>query len=228
MKPSPSKCDPDLGIEVHEHLSSIGMETPAFFDLPVTDDEKIAQIRGLFGEIMEVMGLDLSDDSLRDTPSRVAKMFVHEIFYGLDYQNFPKATAVENKMGYDQMVIERNIEIKSCCEHHFVTIHGVAHIGYIPKDRVLGLSKLNRIADFFARRPQIQERMTAQIAETLKFILGTDDVIVVVSAVHHCVKSRGVEDSCSDTITSQVSGVFKDNPSAREEFLRLIDLPSSI
>lgn len=224
MKPSPSKCDPDLGIKVHEHLSSIGIETPAFFDLPATDDEKTAQIQGLFAEIMEVMGLDLSDDSLRDTPSRVAKMFVDEVFYGLDYQSFPKATTVENKMRYDQMVIERNIEIKSYCEHHFVTIHGFAHIGYIPKDRVLGLSKLNRIADFFARRPQIQERMTAQIAETLKFILGTDDVIVVVSAVHHCVKSRGVEDSCSETITSQVSGVFKDTPSAREEFLRLISV----
>lgn len=227
MKPAQYKTDAALGKRVHDHLKSLGIETPADFTLSDQAESKEDAIEHHFAEIMDLLGLDRKDDSLEETPKRVAKMFVREIFYGLDYSNFPKCTAVDNKMNYDQMVIERNAEIKSACEHHFVTIHGVCHIGYIPNKKVLGLSKMNRIADFFARRPQIQERLTAQIAETLKFILETDDVIVVISAIHHCVRSRGVEDSCSDTVTSQVSGCFN-KQEARSEFLKLVGLPASI
>lgn len=228
MRPNQNKTDKNLGRQVHEHLVDLGIETPAFFDVNEDRDEKKRYISEQFANIMTSLGLNLEDDSLQDTPNRIAKMYIDEIMYGLDYDWFPKCTAVENKMHYDQMVIERNIEVRSLCEHHFVTIHGVCHIGYIPNKSVLGLSKMNRVVDFFSRRPQIQERLTAQIAETLKFILKSDDVIVVVSGIHHCVRSRGVEDSCSDTVTSQVSGVFKESQNARDEFLKLIDLPASI
>jgi GTP cyclohydrolase I len=166
------------------------------------------------------MGLNLEDDSLIDTPKRMAKMYINEIFYGLNYDNFPKATKVENKFKYDEMVLERNIVVNSTCEHHLLPIVGSAFVAYIPTKPVVGLSKLNRIVDFFARRPQVQERLTAQISEALKFLLQTEDVAVVIEAEHLCVKTRGVIDPCSDTITSSLSGKFRD-PAMRAEFFAL-------
>jgi GTP cyclohydrolase I len=164
----------------------------------------------------------LSDDSLIETPKRVAKMWINEIYWGLEPKNFPKCTTVDNKMHYDEMVIERNITSMSTCEHHLVTIDAKAFVAYIPNEKVLGLSKLNRIVEYFSRRPQIQERLTAQIAETLKFILGTDNVAVVVDGVHYCVKSRGVEDVTSSTITSSLHGCFREVPEARAEFMNFV------
>jgi GTP cyclohydrolase I len=184
--------------------------------------DKITSIETSFAQIMKTLGLDLSDDSLADTPKRVAKMFVNEIFWGLDYKNFPKCTVIENKMRYDEMVIEKDITMISSCEHHFVVIDGKAHIAYIPRGKVLGLSKLNRIVEFFARRPQVQERIAEQVYHALEFILGTPDVAVVIEGVHYCVKSRGVEDHSSSTITSKLGGCFKEDPSVRAEFMSLI------
>ena len=168
------------------------------------------------------LGLDLEDDSLIDTPRRVAKMYIDEIFFGLDYDLFPKCTVVNNKMNYKNMVVERNINVQSNCEHHFVIIDGGCHIAYIPNEHVLGLSKLNRIVQFFSKRPQIQERLTEQIYHTLKFILGTDDVAVVIEANHYCVKSRGIQDVNSDTVTSKLGGIFMTNPDLRKEFFDII------
>lgn len=214
------RCDAELGLKVHKHLVSLGIETPCKFDR-LSDSRD--GIKEHFQVIMELMGLDLSDESLRDSPERVAKMFSNEVFYGLNYDNFPACTMVPNQMGYDQMVIERNIQVRSYCEHHFVAIDGVASIGYIPKQSVVGLSKLNRIVDFFSRRPQIQERLTAQVAETLKCVLDTPDVMVVMSCTHNCVRTRGIKDACSDTITSKIGGHFE-KETARAEFLSLLNL----
>ncbi|MEZ4943062.1 MAG: GTP cyclohydrolase I FolE [Saprospiraceae bacterium] len=189
------------------------------FDL--TDSEKIAQISDRFAEIMEILGLDLTDDSLRGTPKRVAKMYVQEIFRGLKPANKPVATTFENKYQYRRLVIERNIPLQSTCEHHFQPIFGVAHIAYIPNNKVIGLSKLNRIADFYARRPQVQERLTIQIAEELKRTLQTEDVAVYIDAKHMCVQARGVEHHGASTITAEYSGKFL-NETTRQEFLMAI------
>lgn len=185
----------------------------------LTDEQKIAKIAVNFREIMETLGLDLSNDSLSDSPNRVAKMYVQEYFKGLKPENFPKITLIENEMLYDQMVVVKDIKILSCCEHHFVTIHGTAHVAYIPSHGVVGLSKINRIADYFSRRPQVQERLTKQIADCLAYILKTDDVAVFISAKHYCVISRGIQDVNSETITSDLRGAFKHNPETRAEFL---------
>jgi GTP cyclohydrolase I len=182
---------------------------------------KIKKITAYFEGIMEELGLDLTDDSLMDTPSRVAKMYVNEIFWGLDYDAFPKCTTVDNKMKYNEMVCERNINVQSNCEHHFVVIDGLATVAYVPKDRVLGLSKINRIVEYFSKRPQIQERLTEQVFHTLQFILDTEDVAVMIDAQHYCVKSRGVEDTGSSTVTVRLGGGFKTDPSARNEFLSI-------
>lgn len=204
-----------LGQKVHEHLKQLGIETPFS---PRTPDK--ARIASLYKEIMQELGLDLADDSLMGTPDRVAKMYTDEIFKGLDYSNFPKCTAIENVMRVDEMVLERNITLNSTCEHHSLPIIGKAHVAYIPGKKVLGLSKMNRIVQFFASRPQVQERLTAQIHAALCFILETEDVAVVIEAEHMCVKTRGVEDACSDTVTSKVGGVFR-RPSTRAEFIAL-------
>lgn len=214
------KCDPELGMQVHKHLQSKNVETPFF----VTDDysdKKVKKIEKHFREIMINLGLDMEDDSLMDSPSRVAKMFVNELFCGLDISSFPKCTTVENKMNYDEMVLERDINVTSCCEHHFVTINGVAHVAYIPNQKVLGLSKLNRVVDYFSRRPQIQERLTEQIYHALSYILDTEDVAVVIDADHFCVKARGIMDPHSSTVTSKLGGGFKDS-ALRQEFMSLI------
>jgi GTP cyclohydrolase I len=188
----------------------------------LTDTEKKQKIEKHFKSIMEIMGLDLSDDSLKDTPMRVAKMFVDEIFYGLDESKFPKMTVVENKFNYDHPLIETNIISNSCCEHHFVPILGKCHIAYKPGAKVIGLSKLNRIVDYFSRRPQVQERLTIQIHEALCHILGTNDVAVVLDGMHACVKTRGIKDATSMTRTSKLSGVFGENSLFRQEFMQAI------
>ena len=188
----------------------------------LTSDQKKEKITALFTEIMNTLGLDLKDDSLAETPHRVAKMYVDEIFYGLETEKFPKITIVENKFDYDHAVIEVNIVTNSHCEHHFVPIIGKTHIAYIPKDKVLGLSKLNRIVDYFAKRPQIQERLTLQIHQALVNILETEDVAVVTDAMHACVKTRGIKDVTSMTRTSKLSGAFKQDTCHRAEFLNTI------
>lgn len=217
-----SKTDPELGHKIADMLNERGIQTPTGTGkLYTSANTKIRLIEGYMRHILFDLGLDLNDDSLQDTPNRLAKMYVNELFWGLNPENFPKCTAVENKMKYDEMVCEKNISCISFCEHHFVTIDGFAHVAYIPNNKVLGLSKMNRIVEYFARRPQIQERLTEQVYHTLAYILETKNVAVVIDAAHFCVKSRGVEDSSSRTITSKMGGSFKDNPEQRAEFLAL-------
>ena len=179
-------------------------------------------ISGKFAEIMLALGLDLTDDSLCGTPDRIAKMYVDEIFYGLDDKQFPRIMTVDNKMNYNQMLIERDVKVHSVCEHHFVPIVWVGHIAYIPKDKVIGLSKINRIVDFYSRRPQIQERLTEEIYAKLVEVLGTEDVAVVIDAKHFCVITRGIKDVNSSTVTSKMGGIFMENKEARKEFLDLV------
>lgn len=217
------KTDADLGYKVEEYLKSRGVHTPTMIDPLLKKDEyKIRKIEKAFTTIMETLGLDLQDDSLMDTPKRVSKMYVNEIFWGLKPENFPKCTVIENKMGYDEMVVEKDITLMSNCEHHFVTIDGKAHVAYIPKSKVLGLSKLNRIVEYFARRPQVQERIAEQVYHALSFILDTEDIAVVIEGTHYCVKSRGVEDHNSYTYTAKLGGCFRSEPEARAEFMALI------
>jgi GTP cyclohydrolase IA len=214
------KTDLNLGLEVKKYLVEKGVETP-LKNSNYTKEDQRKIIEESFSKIMSVLGLDLQDDSLTETPRRVAKMYVDEIFSGLDYENFPKCTTVENKMKYDEMVVVDKITSLSNCEHHFVVIDGLARIAYIPKDKVLGLSKINRLVQFFSKRPQIQERLTEQIFHALCFILDTEDVAVKLTATHFCVKSRGVEDTNSDTTTTRLGGVFKQKPEVRAEFINL-------
>ena len=192
---------------------------PDAFDIP--DETKMELIQGHFREIMDILGLDLRDDSLRGTPKRVAKMFVKEIFSGLNPANKPKPSLFENKFEYRQMLVEKDITIKSFCEHHFLPIYGMAHVAYIPNGKVIGLSKLNRIVEYYARRPQVQERLTKQIAEEMKQVLQTDDVAVYVDAKHMCVKLRGIKHDHSSTITTEYGGKFL-NENVRAEFLQAI------
>lgn len=220
MSYNKTKTDPALGLKVHEHLVKMGVETPTF-ETSIDRKDKITEIQKSFSHIMQVLGLDLDDDSLRETPLRVAKMYVNEIFWGLDYEAFPKCTTVDNKMKYNEMVVERNVNVQSNCEHHFVVIDGVATVAYVPKDKVLGLSKINRIVEYFSKRPQIQERLTEQVFHALQFILETEDVAVMIDAQHYCVKSRGVEDTGSSTVTCRLGGGFKSDPAARNEFLSI-------
>ena len=222
MSYNKTKTDPELGRQVHEHLVKMGVETPTIPSL-IDRKEKIDIIEKNFKDIMETLGLDLSDDSLIETPKRVAKMYVNEIFWGLDYEAFPKCTTVNNKMKYDEMVVERNVSVQSNCEHHFVVIDGLATVAYIPKQKVLGLSKINRIVEYFSKRPQIQERLTEQVYYALQYILDTDNIAVVIDAQHYCVKSRGVEDTGSSTITSKLGGCFKTDPAARAEFMNIVN-----
>lgn len=182
----------------------------------LTDNEKIRKIEYHFAKIMDTLGLDLEDDSLKDTPRRVAKMYVKEIFSGLNSENEPSISLFENKYNYNKMLVEKDITLYSNCEHHFVPIIGKVHIAYIPKQEVIGLSKLNRLVDFYARRPQVQERLTIQIADALKKILKHDDVAVVIEADHMCVASRGIKDTNSSTISAIYSGKFEDEQTQRE------------
>ena len=200
--------------EIGEDHLFTGLETPMKKDaFKLTDEEKKSKISNLFEEIMDVMGLDLKDDSLKGTPDRVAKMYIDEIFSGLNPANKPKVALFDNKYQYNQMLVEKEITFYSNCEHHFVPIIGRAHIAYISSGKVIGLSKLNRIVQYYAKRPQVQERLTNQIAEELKFILGTDDVAVIIDAKHLCVSSRGIKDDTSATVTAFYGGTF--NTSAK-------------
>ncbi len=204
------------------HLMS-SVETPMRSDaFEMSDDEKMEIISAHFKEIMETLGLDLKDDSLRGTPQRVAKMYVKEIFSGLNPENKPRMTVFENKYRYQDMLVEKNIEMYSTCEHHFLPIVGRAHVAYISNGLVIGLSKINRIVQYFAKRPQVQERLIIQIANALKEALETEDVAVLIEGKHLCVSSRGVEDVSSSTITAEYSGVFKANAEVREEFLTYV------
>ena len=207
--------------KVKEALASKNLETPSS-RLDMDSSERKAKIEAHFREIMKLMELDLSDDSLAETPHRVAKMYVDEIFSGLNYHNFPKITLIENKMQVDEMITVRDITLTSVCEHHFVTIDGKATVSYIPKDKVIGLSKINRIVEFFSQRPQVQERLTQQILVALQTLLGTVNVAVSIDATHYCVKARGIKDSNSLTTTTALGGGFKTNPSTRQEFLRAL------
>ncbi|MBC7566546.1 MAG: GTP cyclohydrolase I FolE [Pedobacter sp.] len=207
-------------IEMEHHSSSF--DTPMRADAFVLDDDrKINLIAQHFSSIMEILGMDLEDDSLKDTPKRVAKMYVKEIFSGLNPANKPVPTLFNNPFKYNQMLVERNISVFSNCEHHFVPIVGKAHVAYISNGKVIGLSKLNRIVQYCSQRPQVQERLTMQIANMLKEALGTEDVAVIVDAHHHCVSSRGIRDSGSTTLTAAYSGKFSETET-RNEFLKYI------
>jgi GTP cyclohydrolase I len=205
--------------ESNGHHSSLLLDTlPDIPELYLDDDEKMRLISRHFKQIMLILGLDLNNDSLKETPERVAKMYVKEMFAGLNPSNKPNLTLFENKYRYDGMVLEKNISIYSCCEHHFVPITGKAHIAYFSGGKVIGLSKINRLAQFYSKRPQVQERLTEQIAGALKETLMTEDVAVMIDATHHCVASRGVNDITSSTITSHYSGKFKEH-AVQKEFL---------
>ena len=214
-----TKTDPKLGKLVEEHLASLELSTPMAGEVANKAEQK-KTISLHFAKIMEALGLDLTDDSLAGTPDRVGKMFVEELFYGLSANQFPKITTIENKMGYDHMLVENNIAVKSVCEHHFVVIDGLASVAYIPNEKVIGLSKINRIVDYFSRRPQVQERLTEQVFATLCYILDTEDVAVVIDAKHYCVSHRGAEDTSSSTMTSKLGGVFREG-APRSEFFAL-------
>lgn len=204
------------------HLPA-GLRTPLRDDaFARTDEDKITAISGHFEAIMRELGLDLTDDSLAGTPRRVAKMYVQEWFKGLDPANRPEVRMFENRYGYHQLLVERDITLFSCCEHHFVPIIGKAHVAYLPGANVVGLSKLNRVVQYYARRPQVQERLTRQIAQELQRSLGTDDVAVLIEADHLCVMSRGVNDTSSSTLTSEYGGRFATDAALRGEFLRQI------
>lgn len=205
------------------HVST-SVDTPMKADAFVlTDAEKMKQIEEHFSSIMNIMGLDLTDDSLKGTPKRVAKMYIKEIFSGLNPANKPAMALFENKYKYNEMLVEKNISFYSNCEHHFVPIIGKAHVAYISNGKVIGLSKLNRLVEYFAKRPQVQERLTMQIGKDLQKILGTDDVAVVIDAKHLCVASRGVEDDTSSTITAFYGGSFKEE-NKKNEFLKYLEL----
>ena len=203
------------------HYSS-SIETPLRVDaFEKSDEEKIKNIQHHFKMIMQEMGLDLTDDSLSGTPYRVAKMYVKELFYGLNPANKPKLSTFKNKYGYKKMLVEQHITIDSACEHHFLPIVGHAHVAYIPKDKVIGLSKINRLVNYYARRPQVQERLVLQILNDLQEVLDTKDVIVSVTAKHLCVSSRGIKDQNSLTTTLEYGGCFSET-ATRNEFLKII------
>jgi GTP cyclohydrolase I len=203
------------------HLGT-SIDTPMRADaFDKSDEEKIEIISDHFRQIMETLGLDLTDDSLSGTPRRVAKMFVKERFRGLNEENYPSISLFENTYQYNKMLVEKNITVKTTCEHHFLPITGRAHVGYISSGKVIGLSKINRIVDHYARRPQVQERMTRQVLEDLKAALDTEDVIIIVEAKHHCVSSRGIQDDHSSTVTIEYSGKFI-NHSRRNEFIEYV------
>ncbi len=214
--------NPELGQKVHQYLGTLGIETPIMRPVqtsPMAVAEDLQNIKSAQFQIMDTLGLNMTDDSLRDTPKRVAKMYREELFYGLDYSKFPNATAFKNP-GYDEM-LATVCTVQSFCEHHFLPFIGKAYVAYIPGEKFLGLSKFSRIVDFFARRPQVQERLTAQISAALQYILGTSDVAVVIKAEHYCAKIRGVKEPCGETISSQLTGKFRTVDILRQEFMAL-------
>ena len=215
--PNMSKQKNEINLWVEKMLSEV-MPTP-MVDNAFTDEMKIEKIEKHFRAIMTVLGLDLNDDSLKESPKRIAKMYVNEVFKGLNSKNFPKMTTIENKMKYDQMIVVQDINLLSTCEHHFQPIQGFATVAYIPHQKVIGLSKINRIVEYFSKRPQVQERLTKQVADCLQQVLGTEHVAVHANAKHFCVIARGIEDTHSSTATTDLRGDFKKNPQTRQEFL---------
>lgn len=213
----PTKLSPEA-VMVRRALVEKGLETP-MIDNGLSRDEKYESIKASLTDVVTALGLDLRDDSLTETPHRIAKMYVDQIFGGLDYANFPKISIIENKMGVEEMVKVDKIDLVSTCEHHFITIDGASRVAYIPKDKIIGLSKINRIVRFFAQRPQVQERLTQQVLVALQTLMGTDDVAVTIEATHYCVKSRGVMDVNSTTQTTALGGAFKHDHRTRAEFL---------
>ena len=208
--------------KVREALRQKGIETPMIV-LDESKDERRTHIEQHMREVLRLIGLDLRDDSIEETPARLAKMFVDEIFSGLDYANFPKITNIANRMKVSEMVLVNDVTLTSTCEHHFVTIDGMVSVAYYPKKWVIGLSKINRVVAFFAQRPQVQERLTEQILLAFQTILETEDVAVYVKATHFCVKCRGIKDANSYTVTSAFGGVFLEARETRKEFLSLIN-----
>lgn len=213
----PGSLTPEA-VAVRAALLERGLETPMTHN-HLSRDERYAIIRNAFGDVMDALGLDLRDDSLEETPHRIVKMYVDEIFGGLDYAQFPKITLIKNKMNVEEMVCVEDIDLTSTCEHHFVTIDGSAKVAYIPNKTVIGLSKINRLVRFFSQRPQVQERLTQQVLVAMQTLLDTENVAVTISAVHYCVKARGVKDGNSSTRTTSLGGVFKSDPASRAEFL---------
>jgi len=218
------RLTPESGISedaarVRNALLQRGLETPLMANHLMSRDEKYERIKLSMHDVLMTLGLDLSDDSLEETPHRIAKMYVDEIFTGLDYSSFPKVSMVMNKMQVDEMVKVSDINVTSTCEHHFVVIDGSAKVAYIPRQKVIGLSKINRIVRFFASRPQVQERLTQQVLVALQTLLETEDVAVSIKATHYCVAARGVRDAQSHTETNALGGVFKTSSTSRGEFL---------
>jgi GTP cyclohydrolase I len=218
----------DIIEEVGDNHMMSSVDTPMRSDaFELSDEEKIAKIELHFEKIMQTLGLDLTDDSLKGTPKRVAKMYVKEIFGGLNPKKAPRASTFDNKYNYKEMLVEKDITVYSTCEHHFLPIVGKAHVAYFSEGKVIGLSKMNRIVDYYARRPQVQERLTIQVVKHLQKYLGTDDVACVIDAKHLCVNSRGIRDIQSSTVTSEFGGKFKD-PETRKEFLNYLQMKVSL
>ncbi len=212
----------EINKDIDEHLGRNSIDTPIIkkaFDIP--DEKKIEIIEKHFTAIMETLGLDLTDDSLRRTPHRVAKMYVREIFSGLNPDNKPKISLFDNKFNYDDIIVEKDITVHSNCEHHFVPFIGLAHVAYISSGKVIGLSKINRLVHYFCKRPQLQERLTLQIANEIQKVAETDDVAVLIDAKHMCVASRGIQDNSTSTITAKYFGKLKE-PDMKAQFLRSV------
>ena len=227
MALNPDKTDKILGWEVHDHLKSLGIETPMSLNVTdIADEQKLTLLEDHFAKILELLGLDMLNDSMIESPRRLAKMYVNDLFWGMNYHNFPKCTSIKNSLGgvntHSSFVLEKGIKVNSTCEHHFVPIQGKACVAYLPRDKMLGLSKLNRIVEYFSRRPQVQERLTEQIKAAICYVAETNDVAVYIDAEHFCVKTRGIQDEGSSTVTLGVSGTFAEEKSdIRREFLNL-------
>ncbi len=211
--------DECLGKVIHKMLLAKGIENPVFFEKVTTD---VAVVQEKLTEFLELLGMDLRNPSIVDSPKRIAKFFINELFYGLNYQNFPRITTTPNEYSYHNPIFSQGIEFNSTCEHHLVTILGKAYIAYIPKDKVIGLSKINRVVDFFAKRPQVQERATRQIFFALQDILETPDVAVAINAKHHCIVIRGVRNENTDNITVEFGGQFKEQQNLQNNVYNLI------
>ena len=217
--------DPKLGMEIHQLLLAKHVENPAFFGKLNSDSFVLVQQK--FKELLEVIGMDLSNSSVADTPKRTTKFFINELFYGLDYNNFPKMTTNLNDYAYHRPLFSQAISFNSTCEHHLVSISGFAYLAYIPKDKVIGLSKLNRIVDFFAKRPQVQERVTRQIFFALQEILGTEDVAIGIQAKHHCIAIRGVRDDSTKNLTIEFGGQFESNQQLQSAMYNMMNHKNS-
>lgn len=220
-----SKNDPELGAKVKAYLAKNNVESPIDYDAyyATTSVEKVDKITDLMTEALNTIGFDLSNDSVKDTPKRIAKMWVNEVMSGLDYNQFPRVMTFENQFNSAGMVVEKDIMSMSLCSHHLVTIDGTATVAYIPNEKVIGLSKINRIVDFFSRRPQEAERLTLQIFYALEYVLGTSDIAVYLNGTHYCVRSRGVQDVNSSTSTVKLGGVFYSDLQVRQEFYGIVN-----